>query len=297
MSEILVIMNPAARSERGLERLKALGAFGPKVVIAKSTAVGDAQEIAAQAVHQGFKTVVAAGGDGTINEVVNGIAGSDVTLGVLPIGTMNVFASELGVSSKVREAWEIIQAGHTREIDLGQANDRHFVQLAGAGLDAQVVKETPTDMKRELGPLAYLLSTAQVVGRKPLQLSVEADGQKVDGCFMLLGNGRYYGGRLEFFQNARLDDGLLDVLVFGKAGYLDLARYFGTMLFKQHTNLSDVTYLQAKTVKVTSEEEVPVELDGELVSTLPVTFSIAPRKLRVLAPAPAREASRRPLAA
>jgi YegS/Rv2252/BmrU family lipid kinase len=293
MSEILVILNPMARSERGHDRMKALGALGPKVVIATSTAPGEAREIAAQAVREGFHTVVAAGGDGTINEVVNGIAGSDVTLGVLPIGTMNVFASELGVSNKVREAWEIIQAGHTREIDLGRANNRHFVQLAGAGLDAQVVKETTTESKRELGPLAYVLSTAQVCGRKPPKLIVEADGESVEGSFVLLGNGRFYGGRLEFFRDARMDDGLLDVLIFGKTGHFDLAWYFGHILMKRHTDLSDVTYLQAKTVRVVSDEPVPVELDGELVSELPVTFTIAPRKLRVLVPPPSDAAGRR----
>jgi YegS/Rv2252/BmrU family lipid kinase len=208
---------------------------------------------------------------------------------------MNVFAAEVGVSDRVKDAWDVIMAGHTREIDLGKANNRHFVQLAGAGLDAQVVKETTVQSKRELGPLAYVLSTAQVCGRKPPKLIVEADGQSVEGSFVLLGNGRFYGGRMEFFHEARMDDGLLDVLVFPKTGCFDLAWYFGNMLFKRHAELEDVTYLQAKTVRVLSEEEVPVELDGEFVSELPVTFTIAPRKLRVLVPPNGKTTGRRPI--
>src|SRR5258708_4489185 len=156
MSEILVIFNPAARSARASSRWKTLGDLPPHVTLATTSVPGEAKEIAAAAVEQGFRIVVAAGGDGTINEVVNGLAGSEVALGVLPVGTMNVFAAELGLPGKLRDAWRLIEAGRVREIDLGRANRQYFVQLAGVGLDAQVVKETSLDLKRNLGPLAYL---------------------------------------------------------------------------------------------------------------------------------------------
>lgn len=285
-SEILVILNPAARGARALRGLRKIWPFPPQVTVATTSEQGQAREIAAGAAQRGFRTVVAAGGDGTVNEVVNGLAGSDVTLGVLPVGTMNVFAAELGLPSRVREAWRVIEAGHVREIDLGRANRKYFVQLAGVGLDAQVVKETSWDMKRNLGPLAYLLSTAQVAARKPPRLLVEANGQSVEGSFVLIGNGRYYGGPIEFFPDARIDDGLLDVLVFQKSSYLDIARYFGYLLMKRHTGLADTAYIQARTVRVSSDEAVPVEVDGELSAELPVTFRIASRKLRVIVPKP-----------
>ena len=102
---------------------------------------------------------------------------------------------------------------------------------------------------------------------------------------MLIGNGRYYGGRLEFFPDARIDDGLLDVLVFQKSSYFDIARYFGTILMKRHSALEDMDYFQTRTLRVSSEEAVPVEVDGELTAELPVSFRVAPRKLRVLVPA------------
>lgn len=233
---------------------------------------------------KGFRIVVAAGGDGTINEVVNGLAGSDVALGVLPVGTMNVFAAELGLPNRLHDAWKIIQQGHTREVDLACANRHYFIQLAGVGLDAQIVKETSWNLKRNFGPLSYVISAAQIAARKPPRLVVEANGASVEGSFVLIGNGRFYGGPVAFFPDGRIDDGLLDVLVFQNLGYLDIARYLGHVLVGQHTRLPDVQYFQAKKLHVSSEEHVPVEADGELAAELPVTFRIAAKKLRVVVP-------------
>jgi diacylglycerol kinase (ATP) len=201
------------------------------------------------------------------------------------VGTMNVFAAELGIPTSVDAAWQVILAGQTREIDIARANDQYFVQLAGVGLDAQVVKETSWTMKRNLGPLSYVLSAAQIAARKPPRLLVRYDGQSTEGCFVLIGNGRYYGGPFAFFKEARIDDGRLDVLVFQKMGHIDIVRYLGNMLMGSHTELSDVSYFQAEHIEVTSDEAVPVEVDGELATELPVTFRLSSRKLRVLVPA------------
>ncbi len=252
------------------------------VTVAATSAAGEARVLAAQAAADGFRTVVAVGGDGTINEVVNGIAGTGVALGVLPAGTMNVFAAELGLPTRLRDAWRVIQAGHTREIDLAVANRHYFVQLAGVGLDAHVVKETSWDLKRNLGPLSYLISAAQVVSRKPPLLLAEADGRTLEGSFVLIGNGRFYGGPVAFFKDARIDDGLLDVLVFKNQSHLDIARYLGAVLIGSHAELDDVEYFQTRKIVVRSDDAVPVEVDGELAMELPVTFRISSRKLRVV---------------
>ncbi len=281
MEKILVILNPAARSERAggtWEKIRDL----PAATVQTTSAPGDARSIAGWAVAQGFATVVAAGGDGTINEVVNGIAGSDIALGILPVGTMNVFAAELGIPNNLPKAWEIIQAGHTRRIDLVRANDQYFVQLAGVGLDAQVVQATSRSFKKNFGPLSYVISAAQIAARPPPKLIVEHDGHRREGSFVLIGNGRYYGGPVAFFKDARIDDGKLDVLIFKNLGYLDIARYLGTILMGNHTGLADVDYFQTKRVAVSSADDVPVEVDGEVVTKLPVTFRISSRKLKVV---------------
>jgi YegS/Rv2252/BmrU family lipid kinase len=281
MSDILVIFNPAARSEKARAAWETIERF-PHCVLAPTAATGDARRLAAEAVAQGFRTVVAAGGDGTINEVANGLAGSEVALGILPVGTMNVFAHDMNLPAKLEACWEIILAGATRTIDLALANEQFFVQLAGVGLDAQVVEATSWEAKKSLGPLSYLISAAQIAARKPPRLVVAADDRTIEGSFVLVGNGRCYGGPLQFFPRAQYDDGQLDVLIFKNLGYLDLARYVGTIVMGTHAEQPDVEYLQTARAEVRSDEEVPVEVDGELAMKVPVVFRIAPERLRVI---------------
>lgn len=247
---------------------------------------GQAEDLARAAVAEGFEQVVAAGGDGTIHEVANGIGGSDVALGLMPMGTMNVFANELGLPAHdLGRCWEIIQAAHCRWVDLPAANEKYFVQLAGVGLDAQVVKETSLTLKRNFGPLSYLISAAQIAARKPPRLLIEAEEAKTaEGSFVLIGNGRHYGGPFPFFKHAVIDDGMLDVLVFKELGYIEIIKYLQNVFFAPEITIPEVEYFQTRRLRVSSEEEVPVELDGELVGACPVEFVVNPRRLKVLAP-------------
>ena len=243
--------------------------------------------IACKAVSEDFDTVVAAGGDGTINEVVNGLSGADVSLGILPVGTMNVFATELGIPSSLAKAWAVIEEGFVREVDLPRANDAYFVQLAGIGLDAEVVQKTTPDSKKNLGPMSYLITLAQVAARKPPAIYVDpTDSHPREGSFVLVGNGRLYGGPFVLFKDAKLDDGLLDVLVFKNQSHWDLLRYVQAIAFGTHAKLPDVEYFQTRELRLMSREYVPVEVDGELTGSLPYEFGFSRRKLKVLAPAP-----------
>ena len=294
---ILVIFNPAARSERAERFRERVLALDPAATVRATGGPGDAAAMAAEAVAEGFRTVVAAGGDGTINEVVNGLAGSDATLGLLPLGTMNVFAAELGIpSNRPKRCWEIIRAGHVRRIDLARANSHNFVQLAGVGFDAQAVAGVDRAAKKTLGPLSYVLSAAKVAARRPPQLRVvDHDGREREGSFVLVGNGRYYGGKLAVFKQAIIDDGKLDVLVFKNVGHLDIIRYIQHAFMGTHLALRDVDYFQTASLNVESlsAEDVPFEADGELVGYAPVRFQVARRSFKVLAPpaAPAKSKS------
>ncbi|RYD70988.1 MAG: hypothetical protein EOP84_25705 [Verrucomicrobiaceae bacterium] len=122
------------------------------------------------------------------------------------------------------------------------------------------------------------------MARKPPKLIIEANGEKIEGSFVLIGNGRFYGGPVTFFRDARIDDGLLDVMIFKNQSHLDIARYLAHIIVGQHGRLGDVKYLQTKKLHVESEEAVPVEVDGELMAELPITFRIAAKKLRVVVP-------------
>jgi diacylglycerol kinase (ATP) len=280
-----VILNPAARSERARRWRKRVEQLARGAVLCATTCIGEAQSLARRAALEGYQKIVAAGGDGTINEVVNGLAGTNAALGLLPMGTVNVFATELRLqAAKLEQCWEVICAGRTRSIDLPNANGKHFVQLAGIGLDAQAVKETSTNLKRSFGPLSYLISAAHIASRPPPRLLVECERGTFEGSFVLIGNGRLYGGPFPFFKRASIDDGLLDVLVFKRVNYFDIIRYLQDVFFSSSINNREVEYFQSARLRVSSAEEVPAEIDGELLGICPVEFKMGELPLRVLAP-------------
>ncbi|MDQ6654537.1 MAG: diacylglycerol kinase family lipid kinase [Verrucomicrobiota bacterium] len=284
---VAVILNPAARGQRA-ERLRArVEAIATGAVVLTTSRCGDAEALARTAVKEGFDTVVAAGGDGTVNEVVNGMAGTDSALGLLPLGTMNVFATELGLpTGDLAACWEVISAKTTRRVDLPSANGKRFVQLAGVGFDAQVVKETSQSFKRSFGPLSYLVNAAQIAARTPPQLRIESEHAVTEeGSFVLIGNGRLYGGPFPFFKQAVIDDGLFDVLVFKRLNYLEIVRYMQDVIFSSAITSPEVEYFQTTWLRVSSDGAVPVEVDGELIGNCPVEFHIRRHGLQVCAPA------------
>jgi diacylglycerol kinase (ATP) len=265
-----------------LERVRGVCA-GAEIRV--TSQAGDARRLAAEAVAEGFETVVAAGGDGTINEVVNGVAGTGVRMGILPLGTVNVLAKEIGIpQGNLEAAWEVVLGGRVLELDLPMANGQYFIQLAGVGLDAEVVRRTTSDLKKTLGPLSYILTLAQLAASKPPRVVIESPGwaDRV-GCFVLIGNGRLYGGPFPLFKRASLFDGLLDVVVFKNQSHWDVIRYFQAIAFGTHPELPDVEYFQTPSLRIHSPVEVPVELDGEVSGALPCEFRISERKLPVLA--------------
>lgn len=287
MKDTVVILNPAARGARSHRLRERVEAIARGAIVCATTHSGEAEVLARHAAAEGYEKIVAAGGDGTINEIVNGIAGRrNIALGLLPIGTMNVFATELGLpANNLKRCWEIIQENRTRPVDLPSANGKHFVQLAGIGLDAQAVKETSRAFKRNFGPLSYLISAAQIASRPPPVLRIESENAVTEeGSFVLVGNGRLYGGRLPFFKQAVMDDGLLDVIVFKRLNYLDIIRYLQNVVFTPQISSPEVEYFQTTRLRVSSDESVPVEIDGELIGNCPVEFKIRAGGLRVLTP-------------
>jgi YegS/Rv2252/BmrU family lipid kinase len=283
VTDIVIILNPAAGNPETIrdwqERVESIVGRWPVRITSHA---GDAEALARRAVEEGFGRVVAAGGDGTVNHVANGIAGSDAALGILPMGTVNVFAMELGLpANDLERCWEIIQGGNVRLVDLPSANGKYFVQLGGIGLDAQAVKETTLAFKRSLGPLSYLISAA----RQPPKLLIEsADAPVQEGSFVLVGNGRLYGGPFPFFKQAVVDDGLLDVVLFKRLGFVEIIKYLHDVVFSSDIRVPEIEYFQTRQLRVSSEQDVPVELDGELAGNCPVDFQMHEKALPVLSP-------------
>jgi YegS/Rv2252/BmrU family lipid kinase len=285
-----VILNPVAGSSETFrdwqERVESV-AYGCPIRI--TSHAGEAEALARRAVEEGFTRIIAAGGDGTVNQVANGLAGSKAALGLLPLGTVNVFAMELGLPLQNLElCWDIINSANLRLVDLPSANGKCFVQLGGVGLDAQVVKETSLAFKRSFGPLSYLISAAQIAARQPPKLFIESKNAPVgEGSFVLIGNGRLYGGPFPFFKHAVIDDGLLDVVLFKRLGYLEIIKYLQDVVFSSDIRVPEIEYFQTRRLRIRSDQDVPVELDGEGAGNCPVDFQLRKKALRVLAPLPA----------
>src|SRR5436189_5632090 len=268
MTDIAVILNPSAGNlEAARDWQERVESIARRCPIRITSYPGEAEALARRAVEDGFARIVAAGGDGTVNQVANGIAGSNCALGILPMGTVNVFAMEVGLpSDDLALCGDVVEAGNIRLVDLPSANQKYFVQLGGIGLDAQAVKETSLAFKRSLGPLSYLISAAQIAARRPPKLFIHSENASTrEGSFVLVGNGRLYGGRFPFFKQAVIDDGLLDVVVFKRLGYLEIIKYLQDVVFTPQISSPAVEYFQTKRVRVTSEENVPVHIDGQLV--------------------------------
>ncbi len=285
-SRILVILNPSAQSEKAKRSIELIRGLSERLEIVESYSFEQAHDLAEQAVAEQRPAVVAAGGDGTVNAVISGMVGGDTTLGVFPTGTMNLFARELGLpKNDLRACWEVIDSGTTRDVDLFSANGQVFVQLAGVGFDAQVIEETSWERKKKFGPLSYVMSAFSVAGKKPPPLRViPEDGEVVTGAFALIGNGALYGPAYRVFKKASNTDGLLDVIVFEKQRLFAIFRYLSGIGLGKVEKMKGVTYLQTRSLRVECEEEVPVEVDGELAGATPVEFQPMEQSLRVFAP-------------
>jgi diacylglycerol kinase (ATP) len=283
MEPACIIFNPAARGQKARRLYRRLCSIASGVPIYCTEKGGDARRLAEEAVAKGYRLVVAAGGDGTVNEVVNGIAGRPVVFGVLPLGTVNVFAWELGLPRGLEAAWRVVRDGTTRKLDLGRANQRYFVQMLGVGLDAQALLETSLEFRRLLGPASYILRALAIAGgRSAPQLKIESCGRAcLQGQFLLVGNGRFYGGPFSVFPGARPDDGWLDVCLFGEINLLSLLRYTAGVLSRRHPNLRGVKYLQCQNLRIQAEKDVPFQVDGEPAGRLPCSVEIFPSLLTV----------------
>lgn len=292
-----IIFNPAAKGEKARRFRRHLGAIETRCTLKETTGAGNARTLAAESVKEGFEIIVAAGGDGTLNEVLNGIVDAPdglarACLGVFPLGTVNVFARELGIPRKPELAWQTILGGRETRIDLplvkyganGQAKHRYFAQLAGAGLDARAIELVNWSLKKKIGPLAYIIAGLQALLQPPSQITVTARGQSAEGGLVLIGNGRLYGGQFRIFPRADLRDGLLDVCIFPRVNWLTLARCGPVLLARNILPSTAIVSYQADSVCLTGSSRTPLEADGELIGEIPATFSLQRSALRVIVP-------------
>jgi len=289
---VLIIHNPTAgrgrtRFDETLARLRSLGC---KPEILATARRGDAEDLASAAARLGFDRVVAAGGDGTINEAINGLAGSGPPLALLPLGTANVLAIEIGLDLTPRALAETILHGVPGKICLGQVRgaagrSRLFVTTAGAGADAHAVASVDLVGKKVFGTAAYYAEMARQLLVFPFpNYRIEVDGTGYDAASVVVANGRYYAGQYVLAPDADIAEPSFQVCLFERGGRLAALRYVLAMQMDRLTEEPDYRIVTGRKVRVEGPAGDPVQADGDIVSALPVEFEVVPDALELVMP-------------
>jgi YegS/Rv2252/BmrU family lipid kinase len=290
---VLVVHNPAAGRRHGrrldqvLARLRDLGCV---VECRATTRRGDAEDFARQASRDAYDVVAAAGGDGTVNEIVNGLAagGGGMALAVIPLGTANILALEIGLDIADGDAVaHTIAFGPIRRVHPGVANGRHFLLMAGAGLDAQVVAGLNPEFKRRTGRLAYVVeSVRQALGYDFPEIRVRANGRTYRGRMAVACKGRYYGGPFVAAPQAGLDKPQLDVCILPRSGMAGLMRYGLALPLNRLSELPEIEHVTASTMTILGPRGAPLQGDGDIVARLPAEIGIADTTVDLIVPGP-----------
>ena len=290
-----IILNPSAGSIRDVDEVAARLGRLPNAEIRLTSKPGSAARFARTAIKNGRQTIVAAGGDGTLNEVINGIGENlgDARVGLLPLGTGNDFARSIGMLVDVEEAIDVIQAGETRAVDLVRVTSddvRYFVNVSAGGFSGLVNEKLTPEMKQAWGPLAYLRGAAAALSelrayRTTLAFD-SAESLTLELYNVVVANGRYVAGGMLIAPEAAIDDGLLDVVLIPQRPAAELALVVAQIALGTHLSSDAVIHRRTRKLTVNSKPGMWFNVDGELVGNEPATFEIVPRALRFIAPKP-----------
>lgn len=294
--KVVLISNPktgryGSRRARPIDELSDyLATRGLEVRVEMTTAPGDATRIAQRAANNGTADVIVAGGDGTINEAVQGMAGTHARLAIIPRGTGNVLARELRLPLDPEQAADVVVRGNSREVHYGVAIDertdtrRYFLLMAGIGLDASVVTNVQPSLKKRFGKAAFWLSgLSHLANWSPRAFTVEIDGEKYSATFASIGNAASYGGALAITPGARIDKPEFEVCIIQTTSRLRYLRLLsGAIRGGLDEKKEGVRFLKATTVRAFGD--APVQVDGEVIGKLPMRFEIAPYLLEVIVP-------------
>ncbi|MEK4951497.1 diacylglycerol kinase [Bacillus sp. FSL W8-1127] len=293
MKRARIIYNPTSGRELFKKHLpqvlQKLENAGYETSAHATTGEGDAIRAAKIAVERRYDIVVAAGGDGTLNEVVNGLAEQEYRpkLGVIPMGTTNDFARALQIPRDIEKAVDIIVKGDTLPVDIGRMNDRYFINIAGGGRLTELTYEVPSKLKTMMGQLAYYIKGIEMLPSiKATELTIEYDGKLFEGEAMLflIALTNSVGGFEKLAPDASINDGLFTILILKKTNLAELLRIATLALRGEHLSDDHVIYTTANRVKVRSSEKVLINLDGELGGEAPAEFENLYRHLDVFVP-------------
>lgn len=291
--EVIVKPSSVEAVRSGVEKLRA----GGNDVRARVTfEAGDAAAFAREAAERGADVVVAAGGDGTVNEVVNGLyafEGEEMPrLGIVPLGTANDLATGLGIPMEPEAALAVAAAGIPFRVDVPTVNGRCFLNVSTGGFGAEATEETADELKKVLGPIAYLITGVRKFVRLDAARARFASGGEVlhDGEFLVfaVGNAHRTGGGMHLTAEAEMDDRLLDVCIVEHMGHIEFARLAPQLRAGRHVDHPRVTYRKLRSLTVEAEREIVVNADGEPTFGTRFEYAFAPRRLTLMVPEPQR---------
>lgn len=265
---LFVVYNPIAgrHKTRFRRTLRYLARHGCLITVRETSGRGDAERFARDAIGEGYDAIVVAGGDGTINEVANALAGSGETLAIIPLGTANVLANEIGLDMRPDRVASVIAHGPRRHVHLGRVDGRRFLLMAGFGFDARVVESVKPGLKRLLSKGAYVHeAVCELFRKRDARFEVVVDGVKSTASSVIVANGRYYAGRYSVAPAARLADPQLYVCLQRRGGAFSALKYSIAMVLGLVHRLPDVDVLPAESIGVYGPEEQPVQADGDIV--------------------------------
>jgi YegS/Rv2252/BmrU family lipid kinase len=296
---ITVVFNPTAggRRRRRLEQtLQLLRESGCEVAVRATGARGDAEAIARTFcdVAPTPDLVVVAGGDGTINEAVNGMlsnGSASCPLALVPLGTANVLAAEIGLTHAPSAVARTIARGVPARAYVGMANGRCFTAMSGVGFDAHVVANVDLGLKRRIGKAAYVLeSLRQLLRFRFPRYRVTIDGQSFEAASVIVAKGHYYAGRYVCAPAARLDQAEFHVCLFERGGRWNAIRYAIALALGRLPKLADFRIVRGRAIAIDGPVGDPVQGDGDIIAELPVRIELAPQPLRLMVP-PGRDLS------
>ncbi len=295
-----LIFNPSAQGDKARHVRQQLDEISDQCTLLPTEGPGHAEDLAEQAVKDGFEVLVAAGGDGTVHEVANGIVRhpdglTRIKLGVLPLGTVNVLARELKVPLDFESAWRVIRRGYCQRIDLpwmefqldGQSTKRCFPALAGAGMDARACEQVKWETKKRSGQFAYLLAGLQTLKEDLPSFTVKTPEKTIERADLIMfGNGHMYGGPFDIFPHANLQDGRVDAIVAERVNGWRFVEYTQAVLTGNLPGVEGIHYLQSDQMELIPHDgiRVPVQLDGDAMGQLPAKVSVQPLGLQIVLP-------------
>jgi len=287
-SSIVIICNPAAR-KASMKRLGRATSFlrdkGFCLELFVTEERGHAERLAAESVRKGPRVIVAAGGDGTVNEVVNGMVGSGIPLAVLPFGTTNVLAKELGIPDDDHKALEVAVEKEPKPVSLGRiesaAFSRYFCLMAGIGFDGRAVHDTNASLKKLSGKAAYIFSGMKnFFNYSPDDIRLKIDGSEYICSTAIVGKSGKYGGNFKITPDASLTEPVLYTCIFKGRKRMDLLRYVFGVFTGRHLSYKDVVYLRSTNMEIFGNAHI--QIDGDYLGVAPARISVVKDVLKII---------------